>query len=47
MGGGRREKEFSKVPKYRKSGVDFVISDEKVQFKSKTSLEVMICSKMC
>ena len=41
-GGG---KEFSKGPKYRKSEVDFVISDEKMLFKSKALLEVMSCSR--
>jgi len=43
--GGRRGKTFSKVTKYGKIGVDFVISDEKVQFKSKALLEVMSCSQ--
>ncbi len=32
--------------KYGKAEVDFVISDEKMQFKSKTLLEVMSCSRV-
>ncbi len=32
--------------KYGKTEVDFVISDEKMQFKSKALLEVMSCSRV-
>ncbi len=41
MGGG-----FSKEQKYGKTELDFVISDEKMQFKSKALLEVMSCSRV-
>ncbi|KKL53998.1 hypothetical protein LCGC14_2269790 [marine sediment metagenome] len=44
--GGKGKKKISKGPNYRKSWVDFVISDEKIQFKSKALLEVMTCSKI-
>jgi len=44
--GGKEGKRISKGPKSMKSGVDFVISDEKMQFKSKALLEVMSSSKV-
>jgi len=43
---GKGGKRSSKGTKYRKSEVDFVISDEKMLFKSNALLDVMSCSQV-